>query len=145
MEQAASNHAVFGFCPEPLDALRARFPEALRTVHDPELIASGLQRMPGTLRSNVFDFDDGLRLIVSVDKYRRIDRLHLSASPFTGKIRYAVEKQRMDANHFMRHALNSYGSIACKPAMVMLKFLGFTRPWVPHWHSVFSFRALESA
>jgi hypothetical protein len=70
------------FHPEPLDRLRARYPEALREVIDLELFALGRSPGPGTVRAQVFDSADGIRLIVA-----RMDLggevgviLHVSAS-----------------------------------------------------------------
>jgi hypothetical protein len=53
--------------PEPLARLRARYPEALREVIDMESAARGLVPWPGMVARNVFDCEDGIRLIVSRD------------------------------------------------------------------------------
>jgi hypothetical protein len=53
--------------PEPLAQLRARYPEALREVIDMESAARGLVPWPGTVARNVFDCEDGIRLVVSRD------------------------------------------------------------------------------
>jgi hypothetical protein len=66
--------------PEPLEALRARLPDALAPVYDPALVARGLQACPGGQRRHVFDAEDGLRLIVSRDRLGGAAHLHVSAS-----------------------------------------------------------------
>lgn len=69
--------------PEPLDALKARFPKALEFVFDAVGIRDkGLIR-PGECVANVFDFEDGIRLIVSRELMPDRTRvLHFSASVF---------------------------------------------------------------
>jgi hypothetical protein len=68
--------------PEPLDRLRARYPAALRPVFDGESIALGLGPDPGAEAAQVFDSEDGIRLIVAhCDLGGQVGViLHLSAS-----------------------------------------------------------------
>jgi hypothetical protein len=66
---------------EPLAAMRARYPKALEFVYDSTAIITGNAIRPGECASSVFDFTDGVRLIVS--RERMPDGsvvLHLSAS-----------------------------------------------------------------
>lgn len=67
------------FKPQPIEALKARYPAALRKVFD---CTKGLPRpRPGELYSQVFDCGDGIRLIVSRDRESESDiYLHVSAS-----------------------------------------------------------------
>lgn len=69
--------------PEPLEILRARYPRALEFVYCPEACASGAIR-PGEVAANVFDFEDGLRLIISRDRMEGRVVLHFSASVEVG-------------------------------------------------------------
>ena len=69
------------FKAEPLGQLQARFPRALQKVFDQFAIESSGATRPGQLQANVFDFEDGLRLIVS--REQRVSGqivLHVSAS-----------------------------------------------------------------
>ena len=73
------NPLMLPFEPENLEALRARLPAALKARYDVEAVARKVGRRPGELREHVFDFDDGIRCIVSIDFYRNDPPLlHLS-------------------------------------------------------------------
>lgn len=50
--------------PEPLEALRARYPAALEVVYGLDDALDGTTLLPGRNRANVFDHEDGLRLII---------------------------------------------------------------------------------
>lgn len=69
------------FGPEPVERLRARYPLALEEPTDLEAIRLGTQSRPGERRRNVFDFADGLRLVVSDDPPAGV---HVSASMLPG-------------------------------------------------------------
>ena len=51
--------------PETLAELKVRFPQAVESVIYIEKVRSGEQVSPSTLREHVFDFPDGMRMIVS--------------------------------------------------------------------------------
>lgn len=59
------------FKPQSLSELRHRFPAAINHYH---------QVRPGKHRAHVFDTEDGLRLIVSVESINGDDVLHVSGS-----------------------------------------------------------------
>jgi hypothetical protein len=54
--------------PEAVDTLRARYAAALVNLYDHRAIAAGRQPRPGNHPRQVFDFQDGLRLIISRDR-----------------------------------------------------------------------------
>lgn len=54
--------------PEPLAALRARYHLAVARVIDPLDVARGLVPAPSADAVHVFDTEDGLRLIVSLER-----------------------------------------------------------------------------
>lgn len=60
------------FCPEKLESMRARLPDAISTVYD----ADEISKRPGEQRRQVFDFEDGVRCIVSIDKDSEERLLH---------------------------------------------------------------------
>lgn len=65
------------FQPEPVDQLTARFNKALDRVVD---VCQMGKKRPGMDRTHVFDFEDGLRMIISIDDYLDEKFLHLSGS-----------------------------------------------------------------
>lgn len=70
------------FEPEPTIVLKARYSEALKDVYDPKEIAANPELAPSKKRKHVFDFEDGLRLIVSVDKNGMNRLTHYSVSMY---------------------------------------------------------------
>jgi hypothetical protein len=64
------------FAPEPLDKLKARFTEALTPDYHENAV--GTQEIPGLLRKHVFDFENGIRMIVSHDVAHGHRALHFS-------------------------------------------------------------------
>lgn len=73
------------FQPETIEQIKARWSLALVGVYDQQLCANGDQIAPGAQRRHVFDFEDGLRVVASVDRIvhgraggRHSDELHLS-------------------------------------------------------------------
>ena len=68
--------------PEPVEKLRARWPEALRFTVDAGKIKENPDKayIPSQHRRHVFDFDGGLRIIVSRDICNDDEMLHVSAS-----------------------------------------------------------------
>src|SRR4051812_12922660 len=73
------------FQPEPIEALRARLPQAVAELINPRAILLQEALPPGMLRKHVFDFECGYRMIVSVDPLGLgpLVSYHVSAAPFT--------------------------------------------------------------
>jgi len=72
--------------PESFDAMKARFALAVAEPVDTNEVREGLRPPPSRDRRHVFDFEDGMRLVVSVDRVIDKEFLHVSAS---GDERYA--------------------------------------------------------
>ena len=70
------------FQPEPVEELKARYPEALEDVFNPLRIQANPELSPGKKRKHTFDFENGLRLIVSVDEFKKERVTHYSASMY---------------------------------------------------------------
>jgi len=68
------------FEPEPEITLKARFPEALRKVYNAQNVLDDPDTRASARREHVFDFFDGMRLIVSRDTDGQRTFLHASAS-----------------------------------------------------------------
>jgi hypothetical protein len=54
--------------PEKLEDMRKRLPAALSCVYNAEDIERGVGQRPGEKRQHVFDFEDGIRCIASLDR-----------------------------------------------------------------------------
>jgi hypothetical protein len=73
-----SNPEPLPFQPEPFAQLCERWPAALNPVYELPLVEAGQQPVPATRRRHVFDFEDGTRLIASVEVAAGASELHLS-------------------------------------------------------------------
>ena len=71
------------FQPEPEIVLKARYDNATRKKWNVNRIAEDNGERPGVLREHVFDFYDGLRLIVSCDTDGVHTYTHYSASMYS--------------------------------------------------------------
>ena len=127
--------------PEPLETMQARYPLAIAEAFDPEALMLGTAPRPGEMRAHVFDFDDGLRLIISRDMIGGSigSPIHVSASI------NPLSKLYED----LANVVKSHSFEACKEAfrdmasVAFLELSGETRPlkllgWsveksVPHW------------
>lgn len=66
------------FAPEPMESLKSRYANALKKVWIPDVEMSD---RPGLRRENVFDGENGIRLIISKEKADAITTvIHFSAS-----------------------------------------------------------------
>lgn len=65
---------------EPLVKLKARFTKAVSHPVDVQNVLAGIVPVPSGLRKHVFDFEDGMRMIVSIDIISGTYFLHVSVS-----------------------------------------------------------------
>lgn len=66
------------FKPESLESMRCRLPAALSTTYDVEALQAHRGKPPCKLRQHVFDYEDGIRCVLAVDRYRDKLILHLA-------------------------------------------------------------------
>lgn len=122
----------------PLAEHRKRFPEALRRVYelvDVEKWGNSDDR-PGTKPEHVFDFAEGLRLIISRERTEKGKLLvHLSASLTEGSLfdRLAA-MPKPQAMHEFKWAVQRYYFELCGRTIGDDEFLGWSEgKGVPHW------------
>jgi hypothetical protein len=73
------------FEPEPMAKLKERYPLAIKDIYDVLAVHFNNMQRPGEKREHVFDFQDGMRLIVSKDKMPgKAPYVHFSASIIPG-------------------------------------------------------------
>lgn len=94
------------FEPEKLEALRARFPKALLRLWYVDHAPLPGEPAPYNTREHVFDFEDGLRLIISKDRdaggeprHDIVGHIHVSASVIPGTMMLEWCKRE-----YMKHA-----------------------------------------
>lgn len=125
--------------PQTIEEMKARWPQALEFVYDAKEILNNNGIRPGECRSNVFDFESGLRVIASVEKSGNAKFLHLSASFGEGTEEYkAVARFLARSNshrafeHWARTVTERMVKIGGKD-VEGITFLGMTQRGVPHW------------
>src|SRR5688572_5764718 len=75
--------------PQSFDVLKERFKDAVKKSYDVEKIAENPKERPGQKGEHVFDFEDGIRLIISRDRFKEKEVLHFSGSILPG---YQIEE-----------------------------------------------------
>lgn len=83
------------FQQESVESMQARFSQALDREFDADKIADGEPDRPGLHRENVFDFEDGIRIIISKDRTRGNLFLHLSGSSQLGRVSFKTMLEEM--------------------------------------------------
>lgn len=136
--------------PQPLPELRARYQAAVADVYDQADPRMFTENRPGLNPAHVFDFEDGLRLIVSRERTRRgTVGIHISASllPGTPLHRKGQELTIESGPPWLRSlTIDRWAELTgtLTPSDVAeaqrageALFLGFTLPkGVPHWFIV---------
>lgn len=121
---------------ESIEQLKGRFDAALEDVYD-----RNSDPRPGEQRKHVFDFENGLRLIISFDKLHDGWSLHISAScdkdsPLFSKVmeeegeENGIPSYRWHINAFTESAVSGFDSISSQPCS--LKIVSITKA-VVHW------------
>ena len=127
--------------PQTLDALRARYPQSLETVYSAVAIRDNKATRPGEVPANVFDFDDGLRLIISRDLMSDAKVvLHVSAS-FPPKCRLADSLRDLSSRRKDGLVIRTFlDEIVPKRFAELsgdkrpLVYTGMSAGGIPHWH-----------
>ena len=131
------------FVPASLAELQARYPKALEFVYDQQAIVQDNAIRPGEVAANLFDFEDGLRLLVSRERTPSGQVvLHVSAS-FQDDCKIADNFRRWlgpKPSKQKRQRLANNWAITIPARFIELsgdtlplKFIGWTSNYVPHW------------
>jgi len=120
------------FAPEPLAALQARYAAAVATLVDTTRVVQGLVPAPSGDRRHVFDWPDGLRLMVS--RERMPDGrcgVHISASfdPACDAYQDVLEGD-LDPAALLVLVVQRWSALASSART--LELLGFSERGVPH-------------
>lgn len=97
INKLAEKHPVLPFQPETIASARRRFPRALREASNPLELIEGKGIPPSINRVNVFDFEDGIRMIVSLDDLVISKKIHVSASYTTEGADVLLGSKKTDA------------------------------------------------
>lgn len=120
------------FEPQPQPALQERFPQALGRVFD--FRAGVPDELPSKLRAHVFDFEDGVRMMVSRDMEEEGKvYLHVSASVEPGMLYWGlILSGAIGKSEFLRRMEHRFAQLSGQSEK--LEFCGFSPgKGVPHW------------
>lgn len=128
------------YAPEPLEALQARYAAALEVVFDATAIIEGRADRPGMFRANVFDFEDGLRLLISRERMpgSALLVLHVSAS-FRPECRIADEMRLLSLTMSRAACMEKWNRDNPRRFRELsgdkrdLEFAGWSTGLMPHW------------
>lgn len=123
------------FVAESIDEARDRFSVALERIYPANVLTDD---RPGQKPENVFDFDSGLRLIVSRDRLEDGDvRIHVSASLEEGSHLAEAVRHGLTPSVFRSgHVLPTLQEIA--GAFVLLSCQSISPQGVVHWFAEFT-------
>jgi len=107
------------FIPEPLEQLKFRYPKCLEKVWK---VTEYMQDRPGLYRENIFDFESGLRLLISKSNFPHGIQVHVSAS-----WEWNLPTSLKLANQLVVNAYKSLGGNG------ILTYLGMSDKGIPHW------------
>lgn len=125
------------FTPETVQELARRYPAALEVALDVgDFLTACFSALPGEDPRNVFDFEDGLRLIVSRDVGHEGlagEVLHVSASAIKGtRVWRLIADGSLDKTDFCLFALRRFRHISGDQGP--FEFLGCSpMTGIPHW------------
>jgi hypothetical protein len=84
---------------QPTEQLKSRYQEAIKSSYDAAAVTHGQAERPGTKPQHVFDFENGIRLIISRDHYKGKEVIHISGSfdsgAYSGSLKRSVIESRM--------------------------------------------------
>lgn len=116
------------FNPEKIECLKNRFKESLLAVYNPIECKENPDKRPGIKQENIFDFEDGIRLIISRDVVKATEVIHFSAS-INPKI-YNGSFGRSLHEKMVMHFIDLYEFTD----NINVHYAGITNAGIPHWY-----------
>lgn len=116
------------FKPQPIELLRARYKKALEVSYNATKIAADkVPDRPGMHRENIFDFENGIRLIISRDVLGHIEGIHVS-----GSFAPSIYKGKVMIEPLLKAMTDCYYELSGEPKDE-LHFVAFSQQGIPHW------------
>ncbi len=128
------------FEPEILLTMQGRYAEAIREVNDVESVTMGLRLSTGEQRRHVFDFADGVRLVVSRDALAGHPvHIHLGGSAIRGSLVWEnLAAGLLSPDDFAARCLERFRFISCNDGQRLDHF--FPCENRPHWFGLWEGR-----
>lgn len=128
------------FRPHTVEEHKLRWPGAMVEVLDSESVKIGVSSEAAQREANLFDFQDGLRLIVSREQTLKDKQLHLIGTMLPNSELWAIvcrdqhssRPPKLSVEAFQQLIVERFEAIVDRP--IALKFMGFGfRDHTPHW------------
>ena len=119
------------FMPESLVVLQSRYKKSVEETLDPKTVEEA--DWPGLNRKHIFDFQDGMRMIICKEIWDQEVYIHFSTSALPGTRMYAaIAVGSMSFARFRNLSLLRFRKISgdVRPAE---RLLGQSAKGVPHW------------
>ncbi len=132
------------FQPETIDEVKRRYPSAVRDVYDTKQIHLGHQERPSNQRKHVFDFFDGMRLIIShetgeikpsdCDEFVHVSASFEEKSLIASKLRHlaGIKGKRIVQIKFCDMAKKRFQCISGESCSLVPA--GVSKENIPHWY-----------
>jgi hypothetical protein len=113
--------------PQTVEELSKRFLQAIEKLYNQLNIAEGIEPRPGKFPEHVFDFGDGIRLIISREEIATGDQvLHISGSANKDGGRLTLDE------YLLQHIVEHFALISgIKDALILI---GITPAQVAHFY-----------
>lgn len=118
---------------ESIESMAARYPQAIEEICDVESAKLGVGWMPGGRRANVFDFEDGMRMIVSRDESAEFGiKIHFSASANPESVFYAdIANGLVDRQQYLNLCVERFRAISGCDRIIRLGYV--SEGGIPHF------------
>src|SRR5262245_30169010 len=113
--------------PESIASMRDRYKKALVKIWETD---KGFSDRPGLHREHVFDFEDGMRLLVSTDRMPDLEIItHISASCGDRD-----KQMTIMFSLFEEEVLNKWRQISGAGERFHFHLIGLSQNNIPHWY-----------